>query len=116
MKLYGFEKVRIYGKEAVLAYDEKGYESYVVYTYKDYDILGNLVGEGEEDFSIRRLGHDTTHAFVRTWKEGNYNRGGYKKWERSPVYRIRNTEADKAVFKLVQKLRVCADEVKLECF
>lgn len=85
-------KVKIYGKmlNKWLSKDERGRNclTQVEYAFKEYDLYGELVRTGSEDFSAERYHKTFKEAFVWTWDGHKYNRGGHRRFEDQGLIRF----------------------------
>lgn len=78
--------VRIYGSHKEIA------KRYYEIQYKDYSIEdGSLVATGSEDFTSERWHKELQVRRICTW-HGEYNKGGYKKWEDHGYHWVRRSE------------------------
>lgn len=89
------------------AEDGERYASQYEYEYCDYNLSGDVVSTGSEDFSPVRLSTDTDYKWLWVWDGLTYNKGGKRKFECYGLVRYR-TQDKKEVLKHFKNIYKCA--------
>lgn len=119
-------KVRIYGQivntwTAWKTITVRGEEREVEYTtqyeieYTEYDMDGNVVGIGTEDFSAERYNTTFKSQEIYTWDGKKLNKGGHRWFEYRGFVRY-NTEQRKEVKQYLKNKYNNAELVQLRSF
>lgn len=99
------ETLKVYGAtlNTWKAQDEKGRDVVTQYeiAYKEYDVNGNLISAGSEDFSPARKREELGWYRIWMWGGNHYNKGGHRYFDpcgdatirRADVYKLKQLAA-----------------------